>query len=134
MQHVFNTLTSHYPWGDLPKNGVVVDVGSGIGFVSVAIAQLHQNLKFVFQGLPSTIAAAAEQMPADLKERITFQGHDFLTPNPVKGADVYFFRFIFHNWSDPYCIRILQALIPALKPGAVVYHPSDCYRRLCYSG
>jgi hypothetical protein len=105
---------------------ILTDVGSGIGFVSVAIAQLHQNLKFVFQDLPSTIAAAAEQMPADLKERITFQGYDFLTSNPV--------RFIFHNWSDPYCIRILQALIPALKPGAVVYHPSDCYRRLCFSG
>lgn len=114
----FETLATHYPWQDLPKDGVVVDVGSGIGFVSVAIAQVHPHLKFVCQDLPSTIAAAAEQVPADVKDRITFQGHDFLTPNPVAGADVYFFRFIFHNWSDPYCVRILQALIPALKPGA----------------
>lgn len=46
--------------------------------------------------------------------------HDFLSMQPVKGADVYFFRFIFHNWRDPYCVRILQALMPALKPGAQI--------------
>ncbi|XXH02516.1 hypothetical protein Hte_008892 [Hypoxylon texense] len=38
-------------------------------------------------------------------------------------ADVYFFRSIFHNWADKYCIQILQNLVPALKPGArVVIH------------
>ena len=111
-------MANHYAWGNLPNDAVVVDIGSGIGFVSVAIAQLHPHLKFVCQDLPQTIAAAHDYVPADLKDRITFQGHDFLTPNPVKGADVYFFRFIFHNWSDPYCVKILQALIPALKPGA----------------
>jgi hypothetical protein len=34
---------------------------------------------------------------------------------PVKNADVYFFRLIFHNWSDKYCVQILQNLVPALK-------------------
>lgn len=33
-------------------------------------------------------------------------------------ADVYFFKWIFHDWSDKYCIKILRALIPALKKGA----------------
>jgi len=44
--------------------------------------------------------------------------HDFLTEQPVKNADVYFFRWIFHNWSDKYCIKILRSLIPALKTNA----------------
>jgi len=44
--------------------------------------------------------------------------HDFLTEQPVKYADVYFFRWIFHNWSDKYCIKILRNLIPALKVNA----------------
>lgn len=114
----FETLATSYPWHDLPADSTIVDIGSGIGFVSVAIAQAHPTLKFVCQDLPSTIAAAPEQIPSEVKDRITFQGHDFLTPNPVVGAAVYFFRFIFHNWSDVYCIRILQALIPALKPGS----------------
>lgn len=46
--------------------------------------------------------------------------HDFLTEQPVHGADVYFFRWILHNWSDKYCVKILKNLIPALKPGAKV--------------
>lgn len=44
--------------------------------------------------------------------------YDFFTEQPVKDADVYFFRWIFHNWSDKYCIKILQGLVPALKKGA----------------
>lgn len=46
--------------------------------------------------------------------------HDFITPQPIHGADVYIFRWIFHNWSDKYCVRILKNLIPALKPGAKI--------------
>jgi len=36
----------------------------------------------------------------------------------VKGADVYFFRLIFHDWPDEQCIQILRNLVPALKSGA----------------
>ena len=46
--------------------------------------------------------------------------HDFLSEQPIKNADVYLFRWIFHNWSDMYCIRILRNLIPALKGGAII--------------
>lgn len=44
--------------------------------------------------------------------------HDFLKEQPVRNADVYFFRFVFHNWSDKYCIQILRNHIPELKKGA----------------
>ena len=46
--------------------------------------------------------------------------HDFFTIQPVKDADVYLFRWIFHNWSDGYCIKILRNLVPALKNGAMI--------------
>ena len=49
-------------------------------------------------------------------------GSDFFTLQPIQ-ADVYYFRSIFHNWSDKYCIQILQNLVPALKLGAkIVIH------------
>jgi hypothetical protein len=35
-------------------------------------------------------------------------------------AEVYHFRWIFHNWPDKYCIMLLRAQIPALKAGARV--------------
>lgn len=45
---------------------------------------------------------------------------DFFSVQPVRDADIYFFRCVFHNWSDKYSVKILQNLIPALKPGAKV--------------
>lgn len=45
--------------------------------------------------------------------------HDFFTPQPV-AADAYFFRMIFHDWSNKNCVRILRALVPVLRKGAKV--------------
>lgn len=42
-----------------------------------------------------------------------------MDPQTVQ-ADVYFFRWIMHDWADSYCIKILRNLIPALKKGAKV--------------
>jgi hypothetical protein len=39
-------------------------------------------------------------------------------PQPVVGADIYVFKWIFHDWPDVESLAILRALIPALKPGA----------------
>ena len=53
--------------------------------------------------------------PAYLSDRVSFQAHDFFTPEPVHGADVYFFKVILHDWSDPYAIKILQQVVPVMK-------------------
>jgi len=60
------------------------------------------------------------EIPEHLKERITFQDHDMLTPQPVKDADVYFWRAVLHNHPDTVVLKSLQSLIPALKPGAEI--------------
>lgn len=65
-------------------------------------------------------------MPEDVKARISGMEHDFLTPQPVKGADIYLFRWILHDWSDKYCVKILQSLIPALKKGAKIIINDIC--------
>ena len=52
--------------------------------------------------------------------------HDFMTEQPVKGADVYLIRWVLHNWSDKYCLRILRNLIPALKNGARIVIQDNC--------
>jgi O-methyltransferase domain len=101
-------------------------VGGSIGFVCVALAEKFPNLKFVVQDLPKTVADAPSKIPADLHSRIEFQAHDFYTPQPVKDADVYFFRWICHNQSDKYGVKMLQALIPALKPGAKIVINDNC--------
>jgi len=46
--------------------------------------------------------------------------YDYFTPQPVNGADVYFYRFVFHNLHDEKAVEVLKAAIPALKQGAKV--------------
>jgi hypothetical protein len=117
-------LLAMYPWSSLPAAATIVDVGGSHGFVCVELAKQYPEMKFVVQDLPKTVASA----PKDVDSRIQFQAHDFFTTQPVKGADVYLFRWILHNHSDKYSIKMLRALIPALKKGARVVINDHCLR------
>ena len=121
-------LFNNYPWAALDaKSATLIDVGGSHGFICTALAEKYPNMKFVVQDLPRTIASAPE-LPPHLKERVTFQAHDFYTTQPVKGADIYYFRWILHNQSDKYAIKMLRALIPALKKGAKVVINDHCLK------
>jgi chemotaxis methyl-accepting protein methylase len=61
-----------------------------------------------------------KRIPESVQSKITFMVHDFFKEQPIKNADVYFFRCTLHNWSDEFVVKVLRALIPALKPGARV--------------
>ena len=101
----------------------VVDVGGGHGQVSMAIAKRHTSIYCVVQDLPEAIKAATakrDQLPEDSKHRVQYEVHDFFEEQPIRDAQVYLFRAIFHNWPDKYCIKALKALIPALREGARV--------------
>ena len=123
-------LVKGYDWASFDnEGGVLVDVGGGHGAISFALAQATKNMRFVVQDLPVVAAQGAKSVPSGLQDRVSFQAHDFFTPQPVKGADIYFLRTILHNWSDVQASRILGQLLPALKDGSriVVYEflPGD---------
>ncbi len=50
------------------------------------------------------IRGAKETIPADVTGRIEFMVHDFFTEQRVT-ADVYLFRYIFHDWSNHHVIK-----------------------------
>lgn len=84
----------------------------------MAIARAYPRLKFIVQDkaelrTPESIGT----VPAELAGRVKLTAHDILQPQTVV-ADVYFFRIVFHCFSDKYCVRILQALTPALRKGS----------------
>lgn len=108
-------LLENYPWASLGKT-TLVDVGGSLGSVAISIAERFPDITCIVQDRPEVVHAA--KTPPDLKDRVTFQAHDFFTEQPVKGADVYYFRWIFHDWADKYAAQILRALVPALKDGA----------------
>jgi len=87
-----------YEWAQVDHaNGLVVDVGGGHGSVSIALANSTSKVKFIVQDLPETATHGAKLLPGSLKERVSFMPHDFFGEQPVKGADVYFYRYILHN-------------------------------------
>ncbi|KAI3327231.1 S-adenosyl-L-methionine-dependent methyltransferase [Xylariaceae sp. AK1471] len=92
----------------------------GLGGVCFAIAVAYSSLSFVVQDLESAIAIDAKEVPGDAADRITLMFCDFLTEQLVRNADVYFFHWISHNWSDKYCTIILRNLILVLKFGAKI--------------
>jgi hypothetical protein len=119
-------LLENYDWAAIDAvSGTLVDIGGSHGFVCVDLAHKYPNMKFVVQDLPKTVASAPKLDPS-IADRIVFQAHDFHTLQPVKGADVYFYRWILHNHSDKYAMNMLRQLIPALKKGARVVINDHC--------
>ncbi|KAJ5780072.1 hypothetical protein N7457_005232 [Penicillium paradoxum] len=111
-------LVDHFPFGS--GDITVVDVGGGIGHIARALADHCPTVQCIVQDRPEVISQAAQALPVHLQDRIRFQTHDFFQSQPVHGADVYLLRHVLHDWSNKYARKILQALIPALKPGAKV--------------
>ena len=120
-----NHLIDNFDFGSI-GHGTIVDVGGSHGQVSIAIARKYSEVKCIVQDLPDTINGLESRVPEDLKPRISSMEHDFLTIQPVKGAELYLFRWIFHDWSDKYCVKILQCLIPALKRGSKIVINDIC--------
>ena len=118
-------LIDNYDFG-LVGHGTIVGIGGSHAQVSIGIARKFPKIRCVVQDLPDTIAGLKSRLQSDLKDRISGMEHDFLTPQPVKGADIYLLRWILHDWSDKYCVKILQCLIPALKRGARVVINDIC--------
>ena len=110
-------LLSSYNWGSV---GTVVDIGGGTGDTSMVLAQNHPSIRCIVQDLPAIVSQGHKQLPSDLTQQVSFMEHDFFQEQPVKDADVYFLRWVLHDWSDKKAISILRNLIPALKPGANV--------------
>lgn len=118
-------LIDNFDFGSI-GHGTIVDVGGSHGQVSIGIARKFPEVKCIVQDLHETITGLEGRLPEDLKSRISGMEHDFMTQQPVKGADIYLLRWILHDWSDKYCVKVLQCLVPALKSGAKIVINDIC--------
>ncbi|KAG9023869.1 hypothetical protein FS837_005595 [Tulasnella sp. UAMH 9824] len=108
---------SAYPWKSLPENSTIVDVGGGVGSAMALVLPLTSlGTKAIVQELSHSVLERAktfwaERDPTALSQgKVILQHHNFFQPQPVKGANVYFLRWILHDWSDEKCIEILRHL------------------------
>jgi hypothetical protein len=115
VQHDFVPVIEGFDWKNV---STVVDVGGALGPCSIELAKAFPTVTCTVQDLEAVVAKGSSMVPEALQDQISFEVHDMFQPQKRKGADVYFFRKIFHNWSDVRCVEILRAHIPALKPGA----------------
>ena len=82
------------------------------------MAQAFPDLTLVVQDLGANVEsgkATAIQLSADVAFRIAFQEHNFFTPQPVHGAEVYLLRMILHDWPDDDAVVILRHLASAMS-------------------
>jgi hypothetical protein len=113
-----------YPFDRIGGDGLLVDVGGGLGQVAREIMGVHggkgkggQKLRCIVQD--AFAADDAQQMMGEVAEAnrrlgVRLQRHDFFEEQPVKGAAVYFFRHIFHDWPDLACVKILKQTVGAM--------------------
>ncbi|KAG6354278.1 hypothetical protein INS49_004883 [Diaporthe citri] len=104
-------LRDSFAWASL-GNGKVVDVGGGSGHISIRLAREFPELRFVVQDI-SPLQLSHDQ--EDLEGRVTFQQHNFFSPQPVHDASAFFLRQVLHNHNDTDSLKILRALVPALE-------------------
>ena len=115
-------LIKAFDWTGLAAATVVVDVGGSIGHSCVALAKAFPRLALVVQDIPHVVEAGmkavGEQNGVDIASRIRFHPYDFFTPQPVKGAGVYLFRQILHNWNSENSAKILRNTVEAMGQGS----------------
>ncbi|KAK7734306.1 hypothetical protein SLS53_007956 [Cytospora paraplurivora] len=110
-----------YPVADQPtkrfdptiSDVILVDVGGGLGHDLEELKAKHPSLpgRLVLQDRAEVVASVSANG--------TFEAtpHDFFTPQPVEGARAYYLHSVLHDWSDDDCVKILEQLKPALRPG-----------------
>ncbi|KAF9783646.1 hypothetical protein IL306_008570 [Fusarium sp. DS 682] len=108
-----------YPTGTLLANykldrPLVVDVGGSKGHDLIKFQNCHPGTpvgSLVLQDLPGILRKIV------IPDTIAVKPHDFLTPQPVKGARAYFMHNILHDWEDKKASQILKHIVDAMEPG-----------------
>ncbi|KAH8819160.1 S-adenosyl-L-methionine-dependent methyltransferase [Xylogone sp. PMI_703] len=92
---------------------LLIDIGGGVGHVAKQIRGLTQNIpgKVILQDRPAVISEITDPLPGVEKME-----YDFFTPQPLKGALIYYIRHCLHDWPDKDCVRILKQIAAAIDP------------------
>jgi hypothetical protein len=84
----------------------VVDVGGGEGAFLAKLLCAYPNLRGIVFDQPHVIAKAVPHINGTAGTRCEMVGGDFFKAVPA-GADVYFLKWILHDWEDENAIAIL---------------------------
>ncbi|KAF7430170.1 hypothetical protein PC9H_005870 [Pleurotus ostreatus] len=114
-------LPKIYPWGSLPANSTVVDVGGGNGHATLDLLKAFPSLKIIVQDTPPVAIQGKEywekEYPTAIQDKkVDFIGFDFLAESPVTDGTIYYLRHVLHDWPDDDCIKILKNVRKSVSP------------------
>ena len=122
---------------ELPETGIVADVGGGFGHVLLELLKANPKLIGIIYELP-TVAKLVEEglkspsppsdsihskYPIEVKQRVSVVAGSYtnvIQMKQISNADVFFFKWIFHDNNDEVCTKILAALYQVMKPSAKI--------------
>ncbi|RMZ85134.1 hypothetical protein DV738_g248, partial [Chaetothyriales sp. CBS 135597] len=96
-----------------PNLPLVVDVGGNIGHDIERFRQAHPETaaRLYLEDRPAVVKLSKSPDP------VNKVGYDFFTPQPIKGARVYYLHGVLHDWSDEPARKILENQKEAMTPG-----------------
>ncbi|OHE91113.1 O-methyltransferase [Colletotrichum orchidophilum] len=116
-----------YPWELTLRNGaVIVDVGGGIGSSIQALRTNFPDLQNDFVGIVQDLPGMIEHATSYWQKTdpqalatgaVKLTAHNFFDENPVKGADVYWFRSVIVDWQNDDLTTIFTHIKNAMAPG-----------------
>ncbi|KAI9654294.1 MAG: hypothetical protein M1831_005459 [Alyxoria varia] len=112
-------LKSGMPGSWEKKPPAIVDVGGGRGHYLAALKAAYPltlcNERLVLQDLEEPIRKARED-PEIGGRSIECVVHDFLGPQSIKGAHIYYLRNILHDLPDHFALTVLTNIAQAMDP------------------
>ncbi|GAE00239.1 O-methyltransferase, putative [Paecilomyces variotii No. 5] len=94
---------------------LVIDIGGGKEHTISQIKELTGSVpgRFILQERQEVLDDIDKELAG-----IERQVYDFFTPQPVKGALIYYLRRVLHDWSDDTCVAILHNIAAGITDKA----------------
>ena len=104
---------------DFSRFGTIVDVAGGQGALLAAIVGRHAGARGVLFNLERVVAAARDQLPPEVADRVELVAGDFFASVP-RGGDAYILKNILHDWADEPARAILRVCRRDMPPHAAL--------------
>jgi ubiquinone/menaquinone biosynthesis C-methylase UbiE len=106
---------------DFGTEGVVADIGGGIGQLLAAVLGERPGLRGILFDLPASTAEATENVARiGLADRVDVVGGDAFEAVPA-GADVYTISRVLHDFDDEQVLTLLGNVRRVIRPGGRLY-------------
>jgi hypothetical protein len=110
-------LARAYPW---PQQGVICDVGGGVGTLLAAILERRERARGVLLDAPEVLGdAEAFLRSRGVADRVERRAGDLFGELDAC-ADVYVLKWILHDWNDDACRGILRRVRATMPAGSRV--------------